>query len=429
MRFKKIVTPVTIFSFWWGGWLLLTNLGINDIFVPDLRLQLLVLISISSYSLSFLFIPIKLRKFKNPDSFNKMLFKQKPLDRFYLFIFILVVPYFIKCLVIFKTYVGDVIYRRAVFDGGENGSSILFEDPFTTFIYFKVIFSAITVGLIISLIYYYAYNEKKYLYWSMLLLIMKSIMLLSRNDIYGMAIFFVLTEIFFGKSKISANVTSYFIKKRRLYLLLILSISIISISIVSYFRLTEAELYKSDFNFFTFYLQQLIDYHTQGLLLMNSQINDPNSFINDNMTYGLASLGGLEEIIALVIRKFGIDYDTLSVYLNQYKDQTYGEIAPGVYYSIYYTMFFEFYLDGREFFVFLVSGLLGYTTAYFYLDWLKNQSLDSLFYLLILVNTLIMSIFQTQFSSPFWISLSLFFGLKKICGCKPFPFPKVMEEG
>jgi oligosaccharide repeat unit polymerase len=310
-----------------------------------------------------------------------------------------------------------------VFDGGENGSSILFEDPYITFIYFKVIFSAVTVGLIISLIYFYAYNEKKYLYWSMILLTMKSIMLLSRNDIYRLAILFILIEIFFGKSKISASVTSNIIKQKRFYLSLILCVSIISISIVSYFRLTEADMRGSDFNFFTFYLQQFVDYHTQGLLLMNSQINDPNSFINNNITYGLASLGGLEEIIALVIRKFGIEYDTLAVYLSQYKDQTYSEISPGVYYSIYYTMFFEFYLDGREFFVFLVSSLLGYTTAYFYLDWIKNQSLDSLFYSLLLVNTLIMSIFQTEFTSSFWISLLLFFVLKKMFAYQPLPEP------
>jgi hypothetical protein len=73
-------------------------------------------------------------------------------------------------------------------------------------------------------------------------------------------------------------------------------------------------------------------------------------------------------------------------------------------------MLFEFYLDGKELFVCLASGSLGCLTSYFYFDWSINRNLNSLFRMILLLSSLILSIFQFQMEASFWIAL-LYFGI------------------
>lgn len=401
LRFRQLINPAALMTLWWGGWLFVSNLGIAGFYVPGWHIQTLVLIMLITYTLGTFFYDIPR---KNITTLDAVVFcKKHILDKLYFLAFVCITPYFIKSLTIITLLPGT--YRSAVFQLEEE-DNVLFGNPYISIFFFKFLFPFLLLLTIISVIYFYIFNNKQYFFFTVLLTVMKSIMLSARTDIYYILFLILLSESFVRDKYVQLSQKE--IKTRKNILIFLTSLFVITIILLSVFRLDPNGSYNIDVLEDVYY--QFIQYHTQGFHLMSSELSNNSSFSSETITYGRATLGGLEDLFFTFIRRFGINYDTLSKVIGEYQIYNGTEIAPGRYIAIYYTMLFQFYLDGKELFVCLASGTLGCLTSYFYLDWSINRSLNSLFRLMLLLSTSLLSIFQFQMGVSFWMVL-LYFAL------------------
>ncbi|MFO0515162.1 MAG: O-antigen polymerase [bacterium] len=424
LKFKRLANPITFMTVWWGGWLFIANFSLTGIYIPGLRTQSLVILMLLAYTLGAL-VYSKRIKYKNYINFHSLsLSFQKKftlfLDLGYFILFFAIFPFFIKAINIFRTS-GTSGYRRAAF-GVEDQVSILYGNKYITFLYLFVIAGILFMFTIISVIVMYSQGKKRYFAFSLILNSFQAVMMLGRFEIYFPIFMLIITEFCFsGKF---TNKAIYFlnkvkIKRAKKYIIFSILLLVFIIAIISSIRVGQQEQ-ELHHNILEIIWDFLIRYHTIGFALLNSEIENKYSFLNQQITYGTASLSGIGFLFDIVYNKIFDDRmfsilpelnKNLDKFVEVGKGGLYGNMQLG---NAFYTMIYFFYMDGREFAVFILYFILGYLTSYFYTNWIKTSNLYSLAYLLILLYGTLMSIFNYRFSSDFWISLFLVFVFHKL---------------
>lgn len=428
LKFKRLANPITFMTIWWGGWLFIANLSLTGIYIPGVHTQSLIILMLLAYTLGALIVVKTNNKYKKNILFDKSIsininfhkqFKSI-LNVSYPILLIFVLPFFVKAIYLLRTSSALELqsYRSKIFSTSDK-ASILYGSSQVELFYVIFLYSLILLCLIISSIFLYVYGNRLYILLSTFLNFCKSVMTLGRFELYFIFFFLVILGFLFNK-KISDQLNSTLallrIKSRAgkrllFYLLFILAIILLSVTIISVVRISSK---GSKASYYEVFYDFIIWYHTCGFVLLDKQLEDPYSILSQNMTYGLSTFSSLERILFLIITRFDKDFsgifpliggkEQLVLYLHEFMNdfQKIGS-APDRYANAFYTMVYDFYIDGREIGVFIFSFILGYITSLFYQDWIKNNNLYSLSWLLLFLYISLMSIFQSQFSSiPTW---------------------------
>lgn len=150
----------------------------------------------------------------------------------------------------------------------------------------------------------------------------------------------------------------------------------------------------------------VIDYHTVGFTLFDHELKDKSSPLNSNTTYGRLSIGGLETILTIMIRRFDKDYYSPalansirmadnSIIVGVEDPPT--RIFKGVkVYNSFYTLLYTFYSDGGYLGIILGGIILGFLLEYFYRKFLIQGKVIDLFLLILVVSVVLLSIFMSQ---------------------------------
>jgi oligosaccharide repeat unit polymerase len=160
-------------------------------------------------------------------------------------------------------------------------------------------------------------------------------------------------------------------------------------------------------------------YHTTGFSLLDLELNDPASRLNEFMTFGQASFGGLVEYFILILRPF-IRYESVS-YLNgffQSQFQTLGfsdllgaPIFGNAYYTVLYSLFQDFSWAGIVGGGFLYGRLLNRS----YRRYIRLGDFANLYLLNALLYCGVFGLFQSPLeSSRFWFAIFAAFLISRI---------------
>jgi hypothetical protein len=128
------------------------------------------------------------------------------------------------------------------------------------------------------------------------------------------------------------------------------------------------------------------------------------------MSYGTGTLGGLDYVSTLIIRRFSPTYD--SQYSFMVKDHHlpvetgYDKKGYPLYHNAFYTMLFTLYADGREFFVFFIPLLMGIFLGFYYSKFKKTNYIFDFLIVLFFMFIFIFSLFQSMLQSHI-VSLAL----------------------
>jgi oligosaccharide repeat unit polymerase len=227
-------------------------------------------------------------------------------------------------------------------------------------------------------------NEKKIFYISSLLMFLESTMRLGRFGLYYVLMMTFIAFILNTTKNI--DVKSKF---RRIILIFILIITIVG-------SLRES-------NFGNVLFKSLFEYHTVGFTLLSNELNNQDSKLNNNLSYGMGTLGGLDYVSTLIIRRFYPTYDSNYSYI--VKDHHlpvetgYDPNGYPIYHNAFYTILFTLYADGREFFVFFIPLLIGIFLSFYYLKFKKTKYIFDFVIVLFFIFIFIFSLFQSMLQS------------------------------
>lgn len=398
LKCGQLANPVSALSFWWCGWLIVANVSPVGIYVPSGYTQFLYLLMLGSMTVGALYS----RPFtaKNPQSENwYVLYKWK-------WVILLIIPVSVVIGLLFykayTSYLTDLskISRAAIF-GSE---SKLFPS-----LHFYLVYTAVTRPLLLSgtiagMAFFALYKKYKVLLVSVSLLLVDSVMMLGRKDIYSIVL--LLTFIFFIVASKTKN--SHIAKAKRYGVVAILLL-VSMVFMVTAWRLGE------EFEISTVVNRYIVQYHTGGFTIFDQELHDPDSRLNTHLTFGRASLGTIEKAsVVLVLRK--IDGEVRSVVNdNGGSLLEYRKIGPDMRMNAFGTIMYSIYMDGREVAVVLLSIIFGYFLMGHYLAWRKQRRAHSLMMCSLFSYVGFMGLFNSPLAGPhFWGGLLLFVVINRI---------------
>jgi oligosaccharide repeat unit polymerase len=419
ISFKKLFNPLSIIILWWSGWLFISNFSFTGLFIPSGYTQFLVLLMLIGFTMGGMISYSPLRTDVITDISNKEFYsKYKKIYKLNLFIFPIVAYYLYRAVEIFLSE-GLLGYRNAVFEevGGVEGSSLLFKYASIEYLYNNIISPVIFLSLILSTIFYILFNDKKFILISITLVIMEAALRLGRFPFYYIIVFFLLSTWFlydkFGQKSISF-VNFRNIKKKAFKIIVFVIILLVLITFMSILRTDDDENHEGIADMLQVFL---IDYHTVGFTLLDAEITDDNSILNKKMSYGRSILGGLDDPVIILLRRF--DKSLIST-VREAATERYKHIIVGYNdgfpktSNAFYTVISSLYIDGREPFILYMSAFFGFVLSCYYRKWLMNGFLSDLAILLYFTHFALFSIFMSlSEGSMFWTVLFILIFLNK----------------
>jgi oligosaccharide repeat unit polymerase len=394
---KKMIM-IGIIIIWWLFWWIISNFSITGIQTPSFETNFFVFIFLSSLIVGALMVKKIKYKVNNQELKNYKLFKVETILKVFNAIVLPVTLFFFaKALILFNTQ-GVENYRILVFSTAEH-DSILFGSGPVQLLYSMIISPLIYVNIILSFILLKLKNKKKYIFLAFLVGALDAIMMLGRFYFY---VFIFINFIL--------NLATIHIKAKS-------SKKLILIAIIIVFSITITRSGK-DTTFLDNIKRYVVEYHTIGFVLFDKALHNEGSYLNENIFFGRATFGSLERYIVLIIRRFDKSIDAALGDANVERAEFINisdRNSPPKYFNAFYTILYTLYIDGRIYGIIFGGLLLGYTVRFSYLKWKKQFNLFYLSVHLILVQSLIFSIFNSPIEAMrFGASLILLLAIFKI---------------
>lgn len=408
IKFRRIFNPISIMTTWWCGWLIISLSSFTGLYVPKEKTQGLVCLMILGYNIGCLLCKFNSSR-RRADVPDRM-YIDNAINKYLKIFLIFLLPFFLKSLTMFSSGQLSAEYRGQVFSQ-DGETSILYGNSYIELLYGFVIYSGILVMTIFTMNCSVVLGNNKNLLLASLLVVIKSIMTLGRYDVYRMAITYIIIFFCVGKKKelilIFEKIKDNFsITKKIISSILFLLL----ISIVFLISILRDE---SGLDIFSIIQNFFVSGNTMGFVLLSQSIESNDSYLNQNVSYGLSTFGILDTIITLVVRRFNQEYNGFSREVGMYQN-TFVPTGSGDIGNAYYTMIFNFYLDAREIGVFFLPLILGWCITYFYHKFTATNDIYSLLYFTILITTALFSISQSLIgSSDFWGAIIWVYYLEK----------------
>ncbi|WP_161625885.1 O-antigen polymerase [Pontibacillus marinus] len=397
-RSNTFKNPITLINLWWGGWLLLSSFGFYHLFIPSTNTYLYILGNISFLTLGYLLV-LGRGTVNSKQSYSKA-FELKNLKLFNLvqLITLFIMLFFaIKGIKIMVTQnITPQEYRGYVFKG-------YLTDPLygSNFIFLFIHYIVKGFILVNSMVCTFLYLLRKKYYRTFLIsianLLLLSAFMVSRIDIFRyiilILIFFFLARKLNLKLEVNINIIS---KKVLTYF----SFMIIILFIVSYLR--AGQVFKS-----------ILVYFTGPFIALDTFLEQYNIQPQIPLQFGRATLGGIDDIIVLIIRRFNDTIVSTNYKLSFLSDAI--SIGESQTYNAFYTMFVNFFIDGNVFGSLLISFFLGITISLLFVKTYTNPNIFVLTLFIYILHMVIFGSLRWEFSSGWsWIVLFLLVIYKKL---------------
>ncbi len=373
---------------WWVFWLAAANIGATGLVTPSITTNLLaVLLSLTTicgYVLMHYF-PREYKLIRYGGDDNSFLNKLHKINKF-IFNAILIVDGF-YCYKAIKIFIDEGIigYRIKTFST-YNTPSILYGSAQVELTHL-IIIEPLSLFFMISSITLYLYKaDIKYLYCAFLIAFIQSIIVMGRFNLYTLVVLTIYGGYVYGKK----------FKIKLLFLsLLIISIILVGVS-------TLRDNYEGKNVLVEIASSSVYDYHVIGFLLFDKAINDKNSFINNEITYGRAVFGGIDRAVTLLISRFdksfelglkntGADRQDRIDVSNQRN-----EIRE---YNAHYTIMYLLYSDGGVIGIMFFGMFYGIISAFILKKYYYSNSPKYFLAIMLLFNASFLAIFTSPLES------------------------------
>lgn len=416
-KLGRFFNPVSIVVFWWLGWLWISNFGLTGFFIPGAKTQIMVLVMISAVALGSLIASATKKEDEETDRLNERIIQNER----YLFwgnlvLAPIIIFFFFRALPVLLS-ADPIVYRSLVYTGIDRPESA-FKSGYQIFLFGVFVSPVVFFSLIVGLALFFWLRKTRLLFVSLALFLIEAVIMLGRFNFYYLLVFVALTAAFTSQMKAPPSAFRGFHRRlpttvrRKTIKILLTAAAILAV-------LLTLSLYRGERNVgpLRTLTKIAVDYHTVGLVLFDQELRDPFSRLNTRLSYGRSSLGGIDSLIVIFLRRFNRTIVPMSAESGLYFDEqrVVGEDREGqpIKGNAFFTVLYSLYFDGRYVFVIVFPLFFGYFVSRHYLDWLRHGSLNSLILLLLFLYLGIFSLFQSPLEgSKFWPSLLLAFGMK-----------------
>lgn len=414
IKTKKLFNPLGLLFVFWGGTLILSSYSISGLFAPSLYTHSLMLLMMFSISIGGM-----LAKNSTAQAFN--FYKKGAMDdpyiklresrMFFLFLFFFLSGFFVIAYKVFPIifnsgYLKYVLMTRGSEDGG---SSFLFGGGFLLG-YMNNIAVPFLYGVVfIGAGVYFQTKSKKLLKISMLLIILYSFILSARE---GILIVFIVIAVGLLCFKVP-GIT------RKKQTIILLSFVGVMLSLIVYISLSR----NSGLDMLGVILHYFVTYHTVSYTLFDLSLMNDNSYLNNNVYFGRATFGVIEQFIQLLTKPF--DRDFFTALMTEIRSQVqepvlvgYSDLTSTGTYRLnsYYTILYTLYLDFRLLGVTIIPCYYGYLMNKHFMLARKTNRAYSYSIVLVLFylgySSILMPIVIRPFFWPMVVIIFLFYKIK-----------------
>jgi len=414
VKTRRVFNPVGILCFWWGFWLYVSNFSLAGLYVPSFYTQFLYMLMLTAMVFGCLCVPSVRRVVWDETRGQRILGRWNLMRILLLAVSPIVVFYFKKALGLLSMDTVGSAYRNEAFGAGD---SILFGAGYAQPLYHAFVIPIVFMSFIAGVVFYNVYRQRLLLWWTVLLLCMDAVMMLGRVSFYIMFSMMLFGALFHKQGlRLNRNHSRQkFDKSKRWGVSLGLAVGLIVLTVlVSNLRGIKSE----DADLRTTIMEIVVNYHTGGFVMFDSERRDPRSLLNSKMTYGRGLLGALDTLTVWGIRRFDKSIRDVSgeigEYLHDYRVLGQNQGIP-VLMNAFATILYPLYFDGREIMVFIVPWFYGYWLTLLYRRWIQNEDIHSFMLVLLLLYVGIFSIFHSFAADfRFWPVLLGFITLHKV---------------
>lgn len=414
-RTRYLVNPVSAVTLWWAGWLFVANLELVGIPAPSVHAQGLYLLMLACVCFGALLVP-------RHDLLN-LKQEERQIYLKWRWIKLLAIPIGLVVLALgYKastTYLTDslLVSREEIF--GLDGQSVLFPHKYVQILYFLLVRPAILAMVVGGIAFFIKRGDKSLVTWAGLLYMVDSIIMLGRKDIYRV----VLLAAFALFIMVRGNETEVIKKARRYGTIGIVALVALILSVTTIRT-------GGQFDVAAIVQRYLIKYHTGGFSLFDLELQNPHSRLNQTLTYGRSTLGGIEQGVVIGLRQINNNINAASGdtggYMSTFRVIGSSEGVP-VYFNAFNTILYSLYIDGREFAVALFSTVYGWYVMKHFIQWRRFRRTHSLMISLLLASIGFLGLFNSPLEGPaFWFGLIIVFSFNRLA--LPYPEKETMTE-
>jgi oligosaccharide repeat unit polymerase len=417
-KFKKLINPVSIISFWWTFWLWLSNFSLTGLFVPSSRTQIMVLVMLLAVSIGSLLAYARDRDPAATSLANQRFVQNR---RRLLWLNLLFTP--IMGFLLYRALPtlltsNPASYRMDVY-GTVDRPSPVFGGGYNQFLFFLIVSPIVFFSFVVGAVDFFKFKKKGLLLISFLLMAVESVFTLGRFNFYYMLAIPAFAYVFVSQRKAhaagdGAGEEAAPAKVRLKPVNFALGAAAV-LAVLLAFSLFRGERYLGP----VATLEKIaIDYHTVGLVLFDQELVVPSSRMNSGLSYGRSIIGGLDTLAVIPLRRFNPSLVPIAgengIYMQERHQVGRDGRGEPIFANAFYTILYSMYFDGRYLAIVLFSLVFGYFLSSSYQNWRKNGGLASLIGLILLMYVGVFSIFQSPVEGmKFWVALLLILWLKK----------------
>lgn len=396
----------TVVLLWISFWALMANLSLGGLYSTSIELNILVILGLTSYWIGSLFFLPSNRYAKNTQVHDNTLLQLKKGFKLAVTICAIVQIYLLWKFIVILMQDPALLTRQLLF-GTADQDSVLFDSKEFALLYFVFVQAAMRVAVITGFALSFFTGRFKYLVIGNLLSLTDSLLFLGRGALLEFA--FQIIFFFLLSYELRRKVSRWTKLKVGLGIVTLILFG----SIVGVIRGDTESV-----NISSFVKNQIINYHTVGFVILDQELNDQQSRLNKNTTFGMATLGGIERMIVLVIRRFDKSIDSVSgengEYLAEFRVLGRNDEGQDLNYNAFATIFFTLFLDGGYPFV-----LIGMTLFGIWMSRERSLFLSGHTFHLTTLYVLVQAGFNSVFFSPvesttFWIVIIALFLIRKL---------------
>lgn len=396
----------TVVLLWISFWALMANFSLGGLYRTSTELNILVILGLASYWIGSLFFCPSRRYANNSQVHYNTLIQLKKGFKLAVTMCAIVQIYLLWKFIIIFIQDPALLTRQLLF-GTANQDSVLFDSKEFALLYFVFVQAAMRVATITGFVLSFFTGKFKYLVMGNLLYLTDSLLFLGRGALLEFA--FQIIFFFLLSHELRRKVSRATKVKIGLGIVTLILFG----AIVGIVRGDTESV-----NISGFVKNQIVNYHTVGFVILDQELSDQQSRLNHNTTFGMATLGGIERLVVLVIRRFDKSIDSVSgengEYFAEFRVLGRNDEGQDLNYNAFATIFYTFFLDGGYLFV-----VIGMTAFGIWISRERSLFLSGHASHLATLYVLLQAGFNSVFFSPvesttFWIVIIALYLIRKL---------------
>ena len=417
LGFERAKFPFLIILGWWFFWLWVSSLSLTGLYVPTTTTYLLYMtLLFSVFGGGFIYVISRQNSIRDIARESSVIMarerefriskKMHNLTIFTLLIIVPIVGYFLfRAVQMFLTLDTLSLYRQAAFGLlDDSGESIVFGSAKIQEMHGLIVSPIVYLIFFMGAGYWLNTGVRKVFVIGAILLIVEAVTMLGRFGFYIV----LAMAAFVGIMRLKVRRDIKFSIRGAILAIFVGALILAPMSMIGSVRA------DSEFDFSELYNKFVIEYHTVAFTLFDIELSNSNSYLNQEHSYGRASLGVLERIPVLLLRQFDRSIDSvpgkIGREMNEFRIVGYRSDGQPIMSNAFVTSMYPLYMDGGVSFIIIAGLLYGFMLAKtsFNISSQHNNLWNS-FLLCTLIYCGLFSIFQPLITSTLWLYILLGF--------------------